>query len=114
MKKLLFKFIKYAVLAVVLSVMVTTIVLQQRNIKSLKNQTKEQSEVILEQRGTIKELLQKETFRFDVALNVRDQSKMTVNGKGNSGTINVPTTRTYELKIDSSSFIQFNPSLRIP
>lgn len=34
-------------------------------------------------------------------LHVRDQSKFTIYGKYNKGTINVPNERTYTLEVDS-------------
>ena len=40
---------------------------------------------------------------FEVMLEVTDKSKLTVNGKGNSGTINIPQERHYVVEIDSVS-----------
>ena len=62
----------------------------------LKQRTEEQSRVI-------DSLLNRRMTVFDVQLHVRDQSKFTIYGKYNKGTINVPNERRYELTIDSTN-----------
>lgn len=60
----------------------------------LKHRTEEQSRVI-------DSLLNRRMTVFDVQMHVRDQSKFTIYGKYNKGTINVPNERTYTLEVDS-------------
>ena len=62
----------------------------------LKQRTKEQSRVI-------DSLLNKRDKFIDIQMHVTDKSKFAVYGKYNKGTIYVPSERTYELKIDSTS-----------
>lgn len=62
--------------------------------ENLKERTDEQSRVI-------DSLLKRRMTVFDVQMHVRDQSKFTIYGKYNKGTINVPNERTYTLEIDS-------------
>jgi heme/copper-type cytochrome/quinol oxidase subunit 2 len=101
--RVLIKAIPYIIIAVLLC----AVVLQQVHIKSLKKHNNEQSLVIKAQATTIDELLKRKTynFQFDCQLHVRDQSKITLYGRNNSGTMTVPAIRTYELKIDSTNFI---------
>ena len=40
----------------------------------------------------------------ELHLDVTDRSRLTVNGKGNSGTITVPTERKYTVEVDSAIF----------
>ncbi len=61
------------------------------------------------QRRTIDSLLSlppAETNELTVELHmdVTDKSKLTINGKGNSGTITVPTERKYTVEVDSAVF----------
>ena len=61
------------------------------------------------QRRTIDSLLSlppAETNELTVELHmdVTDKSKLTINGKGNSGTITVPTERKYTVEVDSAIF----------
>lgn len=63
---------------------------------SLKERTAEQSRVI-------DSLLNKRDKFIDIQMHVTDKSKFAVYGKYNKGTIYVPSERTYELKIDSTS-----------
>ena len=61
------------------------------------------------QRRTIDSLLSlppAETNELTVELHmdVTDKSKLTINGKGNSGTITVPTERKYVVEVDSAVF----------
>lgn len=62
---------------------------------------------LLEQREDIQEVMSKlpPSVAVDCHLVVEDKSKMTINGKGNSGSIYVPQDKTYylELKMDSVS-----------
>lgn len=67
---------------------------QARHLKSLKHQVSEQSAVI-------DSLLKRRMTVFDVSLNVTDRSKISVYGRYNKGTINVPSERTYTLEVDS-------------
>ena len=62
----------------------------------LKQRTEEQSRVI-------DSLLARRMTVFDVQLHVQDKSKFAIHGQYNKGTINVPSIRTYELVIDSTS-----------
>lgn len=62
----------------------------------LKQRTEEQSRVI-------DSLLNKRDKFIDIQMHVTDKSKFAVYGKYNKGTIYVPSERTYELKIDSTS-----------
>ena len=62
----------------------------------LKERTEEQSRVI-------DSLLNKRDKFIDIQMHVTDKSKFAVYGKYNKGTIYVPSERTYELKIDSTS-----------
>ena len=62
----------------------------------LKERTEEQSRVI-------DSLLNRRMTVFDVQLHVQDKSKFAIHGQYNKGTINVPSIRTYELVIDSTS-----------
>lgn len=61
---------------------------------NLQERTEEQSRVI-------DSLLNRRMTVFDVQLNVQDKSKFTIYGRHNSGTINVPNERIYELVVDS-------------
>ena len=62
---------------------------------------------LFEQREDIQEVMSKlpPSVAVDCHLAVEDKSKMTINGKGNSGSISVPQDKTYylELKMDSVS-----------
>lgn len=69
---------------------------QQRHLKSLKTQVKEQGEVIAD-------LLKKESVVFEVSLNVTDKTRTNVYGRYNKGTITVPSTKTYVLEVDSTN-----------
>ena len=40
----------------------------------------------------------------ELHMDVTDRSRLTVNGKGNSGTITVPTERKYTVEVDSAIF----------
>lgn len=89
--------IKWIVIGVLVSA-VTTLAsvcgVQHREATTLRKQVAEQSAVI-------DSLLARRMTVFDVELHVTDRSRMTVNGRYNKGTINVPSTRTYVLDIDS-------------
>ena len=63
---------------------------------NLRDRTEEQSRVI-------DSLLARRMTVFDVQLHVQDKSKFAIHGQYNKGTINVPSIRTYELVIDSTS-----------
>lgn len=72
-------------------------------------QSKERLETIEFQRVTIDSLLalppaESNELTIELKMDVTDKSHLTVNGKGNSGTINVPTERKYTIEIDSTSF----------
>lgn len=72
---------------------------QHKNIKNLNNTVEFQRETI----DSLLALPPAESVTLEVMLEVTDKSKLTVNGKGNSGTINVPTERHYVVEIDSTS-----------
>lgn len=64
--------------------------------RHLKRQTEEQTVMI-------DSLLKRRMTVFDVTLSVTDKSRFAIYGRYNTGTINVPNERTYELKIDSTN-----------
>ena len=101
--KAIIKLIPYFIIAI----LAASVAFQQVHISSLKKHRAEQSQTINEQAATIAELLKLKTynFQFDCQLHVRDQSKITLYGRNNTGTQIVPSVRTYELKIDSTNFI---------
>jgi hypothetical protein len=101
--KLLLKAIPYIIMAI----MATAIALQQVHIKSLKKHRTEQGSVITAQAAQIAELLKLKTYsyQFEVKLSVQDKSKYNIYGRNNAGTIIAPNLKQYELKIDSTSFI---------
>lgn len=90
------KIIIYAVVAVIIITLTTVSIMQRKHIVTLKN-------TVTEQQLVIDSLLNKHSIVFEVSLNVTDKSKMTVNGKGNSGYIYVPSERTYILEVDSTN-----------
>lgn len=68
----------------------------KQQIKHLQNANKEQKIII-------DSLLARKSIVLDVKLQVQDKTRTTINGKGNSGTINVPSEKVYVLQIDSTS-----------
>lgn len=73
-----------------------------------QNRSRERQTTIDFQRTTIDSLLalppaHQQEIRLELNMAVTDKSKVDVNGKGNSGTINVPTERKYVVEIDSTS-----------
>ena len=93
------KIIKWVILAVLLAtiaVLSVCVAKDRKHIKTLKTQ-------VLEQKTIIDSLLNRPSIVFDVSLNVQDKTRLTVNGKGNSGTINVPQEKVYVLEIDSTN-----------
>ena len=72
---------------------------QHKNIKNLNKTVDFQRETI----DSLLALPPAESITLEVELHVTDKSKIDVNGKGNSGTINVPTDRKYFIEIDSTS-----------
>lgn len=93
------KWIKWVVLAVLLAIIAVlsvSVAKDRKHIKALNYQVKEQSAII-------DSLLNRQSVVFDVSLNVQDKTRLTVNGKGNSGTINVPQEKVYVLEIDSTN-----------
>ena len=93
------KWLKWVILAVLLAVIAVlsvSVAKDRKHIKTLKTQ-------ILEQSAIIDSLLNRQSVVFDVSLNVQDKTRLVVNGKGNSGTINVPQEKVYVLEIDSTN-----------
>lgn len=90
------KIIIYAVVAVAISILITTAVLQARHISSLKDQVDEQHIII-------DSLLKRRMTVIDCQLHVTDKSRFAIYGRYNKGTINVPNDRTYTLQIDSTN-----------
>lgn len=93
------KWLKWVILAVLLAVIAVlsvSVAKDRKHIKSLQGQVAEQSAII-------DSLLNRQSVVFDVSLNVQDKTRLTVNGKGNSGTINVPQEKVYVLEIDSTN-----------
>lgn len=72
---------------------------QHKNIKNLNKTVEFQRETI----DSLLALPPAESVTLEVMLEVTDKSKLTVNGKGNSGTINIPQERHYVVEIDSVS-----------
>lgn len=96
MWKTIIKVCIYAVLVGLIAVLSVSVAKDRKHIKSLQTQ-------VLEQKTIIDSLLNKESIVFDVQLNVTDKTRLVVNGKGNSGTINVPSEKTYVLEVDSTN-----------
>ena len=96
--RLLIKAIPYIIIAILL----TAVCLQQFHIGSLKKHRTEQNLVINEQIEQIKTLSNLKTYNFEVKLNVTDNSKVKLNNKGNKGTVNTSSDKSYS--IDSISF----------
>lgn len=93
------KWLKWVILAVLLAVIAVlsvSVAKDRKHIKTLNYHVKEQSAII-------DSLLNRQSVVFDVSLNVQDKTRLTVNGKGNSGTINVPQEKVYVLEIDSTN-----------
>lgn len=93
------KIILIAIVAVTITGLATGVALQYKTIR-------QNDKTIEFQRETIDSLLAlppAESVTLEVELHVTDKSKIDVNGKGNSGTINVPTDRKYFIEIDSTS-----------
>lgn len=93
------KWLKWVILAVLLAiiaVLCVAVAKDRKHIKTLKYQVAEQSAII-------DSLLNRQSVVFDVSLNVQDKTRLIVNGKGNSGTINVPQEKIYILEIDSTN-----------
>ncbi|MBO7715561.1 MAG: hypothetical protein J6S85_18505 [Methanobrevibacter sp.] len=96
MWKTIIKICIYAILVGLIAVLSVSVAKDRKHIKSLNYQVKEQSAII-------DSLLNRQSVVFDVSLNVQDKTRLTVNGKGNSGTINVPQEKVYVLEIDSTN-----------
>lgn len=93
------KWLKWVILAVLLAiiaVLCVAVAKDRKHIKTLNYQVAEQSAII-------DSLLNRQSVVFDVSLNVQDKTRLVVNGKGNSGTINVPQEKIYILEIDSTN-----------
>lgn len=70
--------------------------------------SKERKATIEFQRVTIDSLMalppaEEQNITIEMHMAVTDKSKVDVNGKGNSGTINVPSERKYVVEMDSTS-----------
>ena len=107
MKRYFIRIIIYV--ALVASIAVTAALYRGsvKHNKSLKAQVKEQSIIIENQSHTIEELTKIKTYnyQFEVKLDVTDKSKYNIYGRNNAGTIIAPNQKQYELKIDSTSFV---------
>lgn len=90
------KIIIYAAIAVVIATLLAVSITQGRHLKSLKIQVTEQSAVI-------DSLLKRRMTVFDVTLNVTDKSTNKIYGRYNKGTIQMPSTKSYVLELDSVS-----------
>ncbi|MBQ9509104.1 MAG: hypothetical protein IJR53_06785 [Bacteroidales bacterium] len=88
------KIIIYAAIAVVIATLLAVSITQGRHLKSLKIQVTEQSAVI-------DSLLKRRMTVFDVTLNVTDKSTNKIYGRYNKGTIQMPSTKSYVLEMDS-------------
>lgn len=65
---------------------------------------KDYFEVIVKQNEIIDSLVNTPPrLNMEVKMNLTDKSKFEINGKNNSGTINVPTHRTYVLEVEYDS-----------
>ena len=107
MKKYFISIIIYVVLIATIAVIATLYSGSVKHNKSLKAQVKEQSLIIADQSNTIKELTKIKTYnyQFEIKLDVTDKSKYNIYGRNNAGTIVAPNQKQYELKIDSTSFV---------
>lgn len=94
--KLWWKIIIYGVLTLIIVTLTTISISQRKHLSTLK-------QTVNNQQMVIDSLLNRHSISFEVELNVTDKSKMTVNGKGNSGYIYVPSERTYILEVDSTN-----------
>ena len=90
------KIIIYAAIAVVIATLLAVSITECRHLKSLKIQVTEQSAVI-------DSLLKRRMTVFDVTLNVTDKSTNKIYGRYNKGTIQMPSTKSYVLELDSVS-----------
>lgn len=88
--------IYFAVTACTISILSVQLNSSKKVCANLQERTEEQSRVI-------DSLLARRMTVFDVQLHVQDKSKFAIHGQYNKGTINVPSIRTYELVIDSTS-----------
>ena len=96
MKKKVFKIVKdvvFVAVIVILSVAVSGLI---KHNATLKSQVKSQSEII-------DSLLNRKEIVVNVSLNVTDKSTHKIQGKKNSGTINMPQENTYTIKLDSGT-----------
>ena len=100
MKIRIVKTIIYAAVAVAISVLSVLCNQKQKRIDTLDFQVEKQAVII-------DSLLRKKETVFNVQLMVEDNSKSKVQGKKNSGTINVPQSKEYTLIIkDSTNLIK--------
>ena len=90
------KIIIYAAIAVAIATLLAVSITQGKHIKSLKAQVAEQSAVI-------DSLLARRMTVFDVHLSVTDKSTNKIYGRYNKGTIQMPSTKSYMLEMDSVS-----------
>lgn len=88
--------IYFAVTACTISILSVQLNSSKKVCANLQERTEEQSRVI-------DSLLARRMTVFDVQLHVQDKSKFAIHGQYNKGTISVPSIRTYELVIDSTS-----------
>jgi len=101
MRKYLFRVFGYAILSVVIAGMGTVIGIQHKRIK----EHKEANKYLMNENDELRKL-KTYSYNFAVNMHVRDQSKITLYGRNNKGTQTVPSDRNWNIKIDSSSFIQ--------
>lgn len=94
--KLWIKLIIYGVLTLTIVTLTTISISQRKHLSTLK-------QTVNNQQMVIDSLLNRHSITFEVELNVTDKTKLTVNAKGNNGTVNVPTEKIYVLEIDSTN-----------
>lgn len=100
---------KTKVFLIVVGILIAAITATSIGWGTTHKQSKERKETIEFQRHTIDSLLalppvESNEIRIELKMDVTDKSHLTVNGKGNSGTISVPQERRYVVEIDSASF----------
>lgn len=77
----------------------------KKSVKRLTEQVGEQSETINQQQIEIDSLYRyKDSQAIYVTMTIEDNSKNVVKGSRNKGTIEMPSNRTYSVKLDSVVF----------
>lgn len=79
-----------------IGILITSVCLQHKHVRSLQSH-------VTEQHMVIDSLLNRRMTMMDVGLYVTDKSKNTIYGRYNKGTITMPQEKTYHLEVDSVS-----------